>query len=166
MTSGTVEQINTALIACFVKSVKNVLSTMAGLECEPGDPALKTNPSLCHDVSCLVGFSGDVTGTVVVTFREETAIGLVETFAGKKMEATSEEFVDAIGELCSMIAGNAKKDFGLRAGIGIPTVIVGPGHTVARPREVPCVVVPCTSDVGDFAVEINIKQVAGATGEK
>lgn len=164
MTTGTLDQMNTTLVACFVKSVKNVLTTMAGIQCQLGTPALKASPAPTHDVSALVGFSGEVTGSVVVTFSEKAAIDVVEAFAGEELSLDSEDFADAIGELCNMIAGNAKKDFGLKANIGIPTVIIGPGHTVARLRDVPCIVVPCTSEVGDFAVEINIKQVAGATG--
>lgn len=166
MTTGILDQMNTTLVACFVKSVKNVLTTMAGIECQLGTPALKTSPAPTHDVSGLVGFSGEVTGSVVVTFSEKAAIDVVEAFVGERISTDSEDFADAIGELCNMIAGNAKKDFGLKATIGIPTVIIGPGHTVARLRDVPCIVVPCTSEVGDFAVEINIKQVAGATGGK
>ena len=80
--------------------------------------------------------------------------------AVKKLDVHSEDFADAIGELCNMFAGNAKKDFGLTAGIGIPNVIVGSGHSVSRMSDVPCVVIPCSCEFGGFAVEVNIKQVS------
>jgi hypothetical protein len=41
----------------------------------------------------------------------------------------------------------------------VPSVIIGSGHQIARLSDVPCVVIPCTSPVGDFAVEVNIKQL-------
>ena len=160
MSTRTMEQLNATLVTSFVKSVKNVLSTMAGLDCQFDTPALKSSSCPTHDVSGLVGFSGEVTGTVVVSFCEETASNVVAAFVGERIDPTSPDFADAIGELCNMIAGNAKKNFGLDARIGIPSVIVGPGHTIAMLRDVPCVVVPCTSDMGDFTIEINIKQVA------
>jgi CheY-specific phosphatase CheX len=59
-----------------------------------------------------------------------------------------------------MIAGGAKKAFGVMANITVPNVIIGAGHMIARLSDVPCVVIPCTTAVGNFAVEVNIKQVA------
>jgi chemotaxis protein CheX len=62
-----------------------------------------------------------------------------------------------VGELANMIAGGAKKDLGCVASISCPSVVIGPGHTIARLSDVPCIVIPCKTPVGDFAVEINIK---------
>jgi chemotaxis protein CheX len=159
MAGETTGQINPKLVTAFVKSTKNVLSTMAGIEAQLGKPGLKHEPTPAYDVSGIVGFTGEVMGSVVVSFRKSTAVSLVKAFSGEEMDVKSDDFADAIGELCNMIAGNAKKEFGLVAGIGIPSVIIGPGHTVARLRDVPCIVIPCTCEVGDFAVEVNIKQV-------
>ena len=153
------DSINPKLILAFVKSTKHVLNTMTGTEVLLGKPTLKHDPHPVFDVSGIVGFTGEVSGSVVVSFCENTALALVNNFSGEELELKSDDFVDAIGELCNMIAGNAKKEFGLQAGIGIPNVIIGPGHSVARLRDVPCVVIPCTCDAGDFAVEVNIKQL-------
>ena len=154
------EQINPKLVAAFVNSAKNVLSTMLGVESHIGKSELKVRPNPTYDVSGIVGFSGEVTGSVVVSFHKDAALKIVEALCCEKLEMDSEDFADAIGELSNMIAGNAKKDFGLRADITIPSVIIGHGHTVARLRDVPCIKIPCTSDAGDFALEVNIKQVA------
>jgi CheY-specific phosphatase CheX len=62
-----------------------------------------------------------------------------------------------------MIAGGAKKHLGNAASITVPSVIIGSGHQIARLSDVPCVVIPCTSPVGDFAVEVNIKQLGNQT---
>jgi len=75
------------------------------------------------------------------------------------LDTKSEDFVDAVGELCNMIAGNAKKDFGLNASISIPNVVIGTAHTIARMKDVPCIAIPCHSECGDFSVEVNIKQL-------
>jgi chemotaxis protein CheX len=132
---------------------------MVGIDSQIQKPALKNEPNPSYDVSGIIGFSGDVTGSVVVSFHESTALNIVEAFCCEKLDVNSEDFVDAIGELCNMIAGNAKKDFGLNASISIPSVIIGLGHHVARLRDVPCIVIPCNSAAGEFAVEVNIKQV-------
>lgn len=159
MASDLSGNVNPTLIKAFVKSTKNVFNTMVGIEIELGKPDIKIDPTPSYDVSGIVGFSGDVAGSVVVSFCNDTAVTLVEAFCGEKLNSNSEDFVDAIGELCNMIAGNAKKEFGLTANIGIPTVIIGHNHTVARLRDVPCITIPCSCTAGHFAVEINIKQV-------
>ena len=51
----------------------------------------------------------------------------------------------------------------MSATISVPSVIIGPGHTVARLSDVPCLVIPVTTPHGKFAVEINIKQVQPAS---
>jgi chemotaxis protein CheX len=154
------QQMNPKLIAAFVNSTQNVLKTMVQVDSKIGKPSQKFDPQPSYDVSGIVGFSGEVVGSVVISFREQSALDIVEAFCGEKLDLRSEDFADAVGELSNMIAGNAKKDFGLKAYIGIPSVIIGSGHSVARLRDVPCVVIPCTSKVGDFAVEVNIKQVS------
>ncbi len=159
MQSTQILQFDTSLIVAFVRSIKNVLSTMASVEATVGKPYIKEGEKPGHDVSGIVGFSGEVRGNVVVSFCMDTAQKVVEAFSGMTMEVTSADFADAVGELCNMIAGNAKKDFGMNAGIGIPSVVIGSNHTIARLRDVPCIVIPCTCSAGDFCVEVNIKQV-------
>ncbi|MBN2212495.1 MAG: chemotaxis protein CheX [Sedimentisphaerales bacterium] len=152
-------QFDASLVVAFVRSIKNVLSTMVSIEATVGKPYIKEGEKPGHDVSSIVGFSGEVKGNVVVSFGMDTALKVVETFCGMPLDATSDDFADAVGELCNMIAGNAKKDFGLNAGIGIPSVVIGSNHTIARLRDVPCIVIPCTCSAGDFCVEVNIKQI-------
>ena len=88
------------------------------------------------------------------------AAALVSAFAGAPIEPSSPDFADAIGELANMIAGGAKKHLGNSASITVPSIIVGKGHQIARLSDVPCIVIPCTTPAGDFAVEVNIKQIA------
>jgi chemotaxis protein CheX len=84
---------------------------------------------------------------------------LVKAFAGSEFPLESPDFADAIGELANMIAGGAKKDLGAAASITCPNVIIGKGHHIARLSGVPCLVIPCSTPVGDFAVEVCIKQL-------
>jgi chemotaxis protein CheX len=154
---------NPQLIVPFVKSVRGVLQTMAGTEIETGRPHVKENPSASYDVSAIIQFGGDITGSVVVSFELDAAKAIIERFAGMELEADSSDFVDAIGELGNMIAGAAKPDLGYEATIGIPNVILGKGHVVARLKEVPTLVVPCeVESFGKIAVEVGIRTVAGA----
>lgn len=151
--------INPKLIVPFVNAVRNVFSTMVKVPTEIARPMVKQVPGPSYDVSSIIGFSGEVVGSVVVSFQLEAAKKLVAAFAQMELAVDTPDFADALGELANMIAGNAKKDLGVKASISTPNVIVGAGHHVARLTDVPTLVVPCKTPVGEFAVEVSIKQV-------
>jgi chemotaxis protein CheX len=151
------QPINPRLIVPFVNSVRTVFSTMVPVAATIERPQLKAQPEPAYDVSGIIGFSGAIVGSVVVSFQSACAIKLVEAFAGTAFEVNTPDFCDAIGELANMIAGAAKKELGVVASITCPSVIIGAGHVIARLSDVPCVVIPVTTPFGSFAVEISIK---------
>jgi chemotaxis protein CheX len=140
-----------------MKSAREVFNTMVGVATTIGKPHLKMQPAPTYDVSGIVGFSGNVVGSVVVSFQSSCAVALVKAFSGTELALNDPDFADAIGELANMIAGAAKKEFDLICNITVPSIIIGCGHTVARLSGVPCVVIPVSTPVGEFAVEVNIK---------
>ncbi len=145
------------LIMPFVNSTLNVFTTMMKIKPEISAPRLKEDGHTSYDVSGIIGFSGQILGSVVISFQMETAKQMVIALVGSEVDPTSSDFADAIGEVANMVAGNAKKDLGLVASIGVPNVVIGKGHIIGRLSGVPCVVIPCHTNVGDFAVEVNIK---------
>jgi chemotaxis protein CheX len=167
MTTETVNKpaavINPKLIVPFINSVRSIFQTMVKVETKIDTPRLKADPWPTFDVSGIIGFSGDVIGNVVVSFQMATAQSLVTAFAGAPIDPTTPDFSDAIGELANMIAGGAKKHLGAAANITVPSVIIGHGHQIARLSNVPCIVIPCTTPVGEFAVEVNVKQIIQTT---
>jgi len=154
------------LIVHFIESIKNVLETMAGITVTVGAPTLKAEPVPAYDVSGIIGFSGEFIGSMVVSFEQFAARTIVKAFSGSDPPIDSSDFADAVGELANMIAGSAKKSFGGTTSITVPSVIIGRGHTIARLHDVPCIVIPCHTSTGDFAVEVNIKpqKPGGAAG--
>lgn len=150
-------KLDSKLIMPFVHSTMNVFTTMVNIKPTIAAPHLKTDAKVTHDVSGVIGFSGEVVGSVVVSFQLKTAQQLVNGLVGMEVDPNGPDFIDAIGELANMIAGNAKKDLGLNASIAVPTVIIGRDHIIGRTSGIPCIVIPCTTDVGEFAVEVNIK---------
>lgn len=146
----------------FIASIQNVFSTMMQLEVQTLAPFLRqdNNPDL--DVSGVIGMSGDVTGSVVLSFPQGTAENLVALFSGQKADMGSPEFADAIGELVNMVAGGAKAMFKNRkCSISTPSVIVGKNHRIAQQSDVPCIVIPCNTNCGAVHILIAIKSVEG-----
>lgn len=147
----------------FIKSVQNVFETMLQLPLQIGTPALKQGPDPSFDVSGIIGMSGDVEGSVVLSFPTATAERVVALFTGAEIEAAHEDFADAVGELVNMISGGAKAQLdGKKVSISCPSVVVGHDHVVYGRKDVVCVKIPCSSDVGDFAVEVSVRQAAVA----
>lgn len=153
------QQISPALIVPFVNSVRAVFQAMVKVQTTVSRPQLKDGSTPSFDVSRIIGFTGDVVGNVVISLEMSAAKELVSAFAGMPIEANTPDFSDAIGELANMIAGGAKKHLGNAARITVPTVVIGSGHHISRLSDVPCIVIPCETPVGHFAVEVNIKQL-------
>ncbi|MGB2985786.1 MAG: chemotaxis protein CheX [Phycisphaerae bacterium] len=141
----------------FVKSVCNTFETMCGLKTTVGQPELKTSDNPLADVSSVIGFSGGATGSVVLHFSFDMASKVATAFAGVEITPDHADFADAIGELANMVAGGAKSQFeGLGISISLPNVIVGHNHNVSASKSTPRIVIPCTTDVGTFSVEVGM----------
>jgi chemotaxis protein CheX len=153
-----------AFITPFIASIQNVFATMMQLKVDIGDPAIKQSPGTSYDVSGIIGMSGEVTGSIVLSFPMPTAEAVVALFAGMKIDPKNPDFADAIGELVNMVSGGAKAKFpgNRKVNISTPSVVVGKDHTVARPKDVPCVVIPCISDCGEIAIEVAIREATPA----
>lgn len=156
-----------AFITPFISSVQNVFSMMLQLQVTMRDPELKTSNQATHDVSGIIGLSGDVVGSVVLSFPVDSAERVVALFTGETLSVNDEDFTDAIGELVNMISGNAKAEFGERnVSISCPSVVIGADHHIGRPKEIPCVAIPCESDCGDFVIEICIEDRSAESSSK
>jgi chemotaxis protein CheX len=151
--------IDPKMLAPFIGAVRVVLKSMASWECTFDRLRLKQSPGAEYDYSGIISFSGTIVGTVVVSFTQDVAVKLVAAFVGCDIPADTADFSDAIGELTNLIVGAAKTGLGANATISVPSVVMGRGHIVARPSDIPCVVVPCKTGAGEFAVEVSIKTV-------
>lgn len=155
-----------AFITPFIKSVQNVFNMMLQLDVTVEDPHLKTDAKSTYDVSGIIGLSGDVVGSAVLSFPTDAAERIVALFTGEQISVDHPDFADAIGELINMVTGNAKADFaGRNVSISCPNVVRGKDHTIARPREIPTVLIPCTTDCGELMLEISLQDAtSGAAG--
>jgi len=147
----------------FIKSTKNIFETMFQMSVEIGRPEIKKSGMPSHDVSGIIGMSGDVEGSVVLSFPMATAKRVVSVFTGAEVGDNRDDLSDAIGELVNMVAGGAKAQFaGKKVSISCPSVVIGSEHAVFGRKDVVSVTIPCSCDCGEFRVEISAKQDAAA----
>lgn len=148
----------------FVIAVQRVFETMVHTKATVGTPTLRTDPNPMHDVSGLIGFSGDSVGCVMLSFPMDVACRVATAFAGTEIDDNHPDFTDAIGELANMVAGNAKAEFTeMNISISLPSVITGKGHTVAYPTKVPRILIPCESNLGPVFIEVGLTLNNAAT---
>lgn len=146
-----------AYITPFISSISNVFETMLQLPVNVGSPAIKSETTPTYDVSGIIGMTGDVEGTVVLSFPTAAAERAVTLFTGMELPADHEDFADAVGELVNMVSGGAKAQFeGKQVGISTPTVIVGSGHNVYGRKSMTTIAIPCSCDIGEFNVEVSL----------
>ena len=151
------------LILPFMKATKNLFETMFQMEATVGTPTLKGDGDPSYDVSGIISFSGDVEGSVHLSFPMATAQRLVSLFTGSDVGDDEEALCDAVGELVNMIAGSTKAQYeGKKVSLSCPSVIIGQGHAVHGARDVVSVCIPCDCDCGEFCIEIGIKGMASA----
>lgn len=146
-------------ITPLISSVQRVFETMLQLPVTVGEPALQAPERTPYDVSGIIGLSGDVEGVIILSFPIAVAERVVSLFTGTDLNHTHEDFPDAVGELVNMISGNAKAQFPhKKISLSCPSVVIGRSHQVFGSKDVVCVVLPCQCDVGDFAVELAVRQ--------
>ncbi|HBS29714.1 MAG TPA: chemotaxis protein CheX [Phycisphaerales bacterium] len=149
----------------FIKSTRNIFETMFQMSVEVSDPVVRKGDSPSHDVSGIIGMSGDTEGSVVLSFPMETARRIVTVFTGQEVGENLEDLSDAVGELVNMIAGGAKAQFaGQKVSISCPSVVIGSSHSVYGRKDAVCVTIPCACDCGEFNVEVSTRPAAKGVG--
>ncbi len=142
----------------FIVSIKDVFSTMAGVEVEVLKPKMKLGHSETVGVTGVIGLSGDALGACLLCFPTDVACKLASAFSGEEMNESHPDFADAIGELANMVAGGAKGQLdGLAISISLPSVVIGDPHEVimtGAPSGTPRLIIPCQTELGQFHVEV------------
>lgn len=142
----------------FIDAVRSVFSTMVHLDVELGHPLRAETLPQC-DVSGIIGMSGDIVGSVVLCFPTPVAVQVISRFAATDLRPSDPVFADALGELVNMISGAAKARFdGKKVSISTPSVVIGAGHTIARPARTSCISLPCRVLCGQFSLDVAIRE--------
>ena len=157
---------NLPLISPFVAPLKHVFSTAMQLEVDTLAPVTVRSGNSSYDVAGMVTIKGEIEGSIAISLAKPTAERLVRLFTGRLITADHPDFVDALGELVSLVCAHARgrMENTPRVLTGHPQVALAPVSSLVRPRGVPCAVVLCASDCGPFALEVALTatQTAGA----
>lgn len=144
----------------FLSATVDTFTRMTRVKVIAGKPYLYSDHQNTKDISGVIGLSGSLKGAVVIGMPQSVALNVVERLVGTRYEKLSAEVSDAVGEIANIIAGYAKKDIKNEdIQIALPTVVFGPKHTVSMPSDVPVVVIPFESELGNFVIEVGMKKL-------
>lgn len=148
----------------FLKSVANVLETMASIKPNPGKPYARQDRKTWGVVTGLIGMAGEqINGNMILSFDKASILTIVSNMLGEKFVEIDDQVVDATGELTNMISGGAKADFselGINMDMAIPVVLVGEGMELKQLSRTPIIVIPFETPAGKFVVETNLNKKA------
>lgn len=120
---------------------------------------LNKGTGIGKDISGVIGITGDLLGSVSLSYDETTALKTLSAFIGIPITELDDDSMDAIGELVNIIAGYAKKfieDYSVT--ISLPTIIKGKGLIVKEPSDVFSFCVPFQSPLGEFELNVGLKK--------
>ena len=142
----------------FIIETQNCFATMMGIKVHPDAPALKRFPYPTHDISSVIGLSGNAQGSISLSFPHNDAHEFVKAMLGNPENIKEDEMIDGIGEIANIIAGNVKRHLSkFNLSISLPNVIIGKKHTLASQSGSPTIMVPFNCDRGKFVMEVSLK---------
>jgi chemotaxis protein CheX len=145
-------------VETFSSCTKKVFSTMLGWDIVLADQTQSRGFISKYDVSGIIGFSGGLRGTLVVSCAAEMTYSAAESFLGSRPIAITEDVVDLVGELTNMIGGSSKDRLGISGiELGLPAVVSGIGHRVSFQPSAHVEILHFVCDAGPFTVEIGFR---------
>jgi chemotaxis protein CheX len=110
-------------------ATREVFDMMLG--CQLAKPGIAGDETF--DTTSMVGLAGKVCGMLTCSCGAKAATLMASKMLGVPATAGSREVLDALGEVCNMIAGNFKNKVpGLGEGcmLSVPTVITGKNYSM------------------------------------
>ena len=145
------------LINPFIRSTRDLFSTMLGTEVERGKISVTPDKISVSGIIVLVSFSGEIQGTVALVFPEATGELLAKALLCSDT-VSSDDVADSMAEIGNIIAGGAKTDFishdGTPLNLSVPTVLRGENTRIDYPVGGLWVDVNFDSKHGPFSLHI------------
>lgn len=160
---------NIEFINPFLISILDILRTMAKLEAKPGKPGVKNDANARGEITGLIGMQGsEVKGSLAVTFAKSTILGIAKNMVGDDLTEIDESIHDMVGEITNMVCGGAKQplsDKGYDFEMATPSIVAGENHIIEHLSNGPKIMLPFTTEFGEFYVEICFEPTATAAAK-
>ena len=143
----------------FIIAVSKTLETMVGCKVVREPPQIKKGKSALYPVSGIIGLSGTIVGSVVLTMSEALALKSASAMLMEEYTEFNHDVFDAVGELTNIIAGNAKAQLEeYKLNLSLPNVIYGKEAELRFPERCQPISIPFQTDFGPMAIEIGFTE--------
>lgn len=152
-------KIDVNFINPFIDGAIETLKVQCSFIAKAGKPFLK-GPDLQSkiDIAAVIGLtSPNFKGSVAICFPQNVFLTIMEKMLGEKQTSITRELEDGASELLNIIFGQAKRvlnERGYQIEKAIPTIIRGQDLNVHHLTPKPTIVVPFSTDLGFFNIEI------------
>ncbi len=144
----------------FILSTLKVFDTMVQCPLTRGQPYMKKGNQPEHEITGIVGYSGQAEGCIVISLSLQLALHATSVLHEKEIKGIDHDVIDSVGELTNMIAGQAKKHLEkLKLRITLPTVVSGKSHHIGYPNGVTAMCIPFDGEWGAMLVEFALLEV-------
>ncbi len=145
------------LVNPFIEAVFHVLETTASTKSKAIGPYLKKEKAAIGEITCVMDLSGDISGTVSVSFTKKCILGIVSTMFGEEMTEIDDDVKDAAGEFANMISGQVTTKYaelGRSLKVKMSNVHTGENHEIGHIQSKPVIAMPYATENGEFTIEV------------
>ena len=149
------------MINPFIEATLRSLEMMASISAEKTGLELRDDHITAYEISSIIGITGETSGSVVISMPERLACKIASNMLMEEITVMNRMVEDAIGEIGNIVVGDARRSLmqeGFNLTISIPTVVIGAGHRISRPGNIPCIAIPFTTEYGDFEVNVGLQE--------
>jgi len=154
---------NVDFINPFLSSICNVLVTMAMIEPKSGKPTIQSDHLPPAEITGIIRMNSPQTcGVLAISFTEPLIHEVTKRMLGDDADTVDETLKDLVGEITNMVCGNAKgilDQKGYDFDMAIPSVVIGCDRATIFPEGCTVIVVPFTTEFGEFFVEIGFEKI-------
>jgi chemotaxis protein CheX len=143
----------------FVQAAREVLESELGGETERGDLRVHKSAFTTDEVTALLCVTGTVSGMVLYSMSEATALAILSRMMGSPVEDFDALAQSGIGELGNVITGRAGvllSDAGYPSNITPPALVIGKG-TMVTTLDLNRLVLPLETELGNLEVQVVLK---------
>jgi chemotaxis protein CheX len=146
----------------FIQAASDVLDAELGGETQRGELRLHKSAFTTDEVTALVGVTGTLSGLVLYSMSEATALGIVSKMTGHDFDEFDAMAQSGIGELGNVITGRAGvllSEAGYPSNITPPALVIGKG-TMITTLDLHRLVLPLQTEVGSLEIQVVLKAAA------
>ncbi|MBU9713154.1 chemotaxis protein CheX [Evansella tamaricis] len=142
------------------RATKTILTNHFGIEVTPLNPSAQKHDFLSNNVSVLLGINGDLSGEIICSIDEQTAINIVSIMmGGLTIEKLDDMGRSAIQEFGNWIAGSTAMELSKQQFVDVTPPVVKEGIVHFQGGKL-FITVPLRSTLGLIEVHISLMEQA------